>query len=486
MEQAALLAVRRRAGWRAGDASAFPPVAPSPGESLPVVPRAAGRRLARILTGDRPRLLPEWLEAAAGHGYRVPSGLLPDLLERGRADRSLRPAIARAAGRRGVWLALRNTDWAYLVGEGDDPGDDDPEVWQTGTRNQRVAYLVRLRGHDPAAAREALRATWASEPAPDRAAFVATLEHGLSPADETFLEEALNDRAKDVRRSAADLLARLPGSGYGRRMARRARECLRPEERTVRGRRRLWITVEPPHGHDEDMARDGIPFHPAGSFMPGHRSGGPVGARAGWLREILARTPLATWSDLFERPPMEVVCLPVADRAREPGGPADDGGARDVHIGWVRAAVGQHDAVWARALLRGGVIPADEAESMADLLTVLPPDEHDRAAADLLRWLEGSADLMRLLERIRGPWTGELADAVVGLLASAADDEEAGGPAGRRRGTLAPLCRLADERLSPDTAPRLDALAGRHPESWPLTELTDTLRFRNDMLQELR
>src|SRR5207245_1662427 len=99
---------------------------------------AAAARLARILGGEQIRVLPEWLEAAAGHGRRVPSRLLPELLERGRSDRVLRPAIARAAGRRGVWLALQNTDWAYLVGSGDDPGGD-AEVWRTGTRQQRVS-----------------------------------------------------------------------------------------------------------------------------------------------------------------------------------------------------------------------------------------------------------------------------------------------------------------------------------------------------------
>lgn len=488
LDQAAVLTLRRRAGRRPGQAE---PIAPAPAETAPVAPPDAVRRLARILaSGDQIRLLPEWLAAAGARGVRVPPRLLPELLERGRQDRALRPAIAGAAGRLGVWLALRNTDWAYLISEGADPGGDDPEVWQTGTRNQRVAYLIRLRGADPAGARAALRETWAGEPAPDRAAFLATLEHGLSLADEEFLEAALDDRGKDVRQLAADLLARLPGSAYGRRMAARARACLHPRERTVRLRTQTWIIAEPPRGHDEDMARDGVPFHPAGSFAPGRRVDSPVGARSGWLREILARTPLTTWTELFERSPMEVVCLPIAD-ALDPGGRHQDGhnthSARDVHIGWVRAAVRQRDAGWARALLKGGVV-VDEVEALADLLSVLPEAERDAAAADLLRWAEGFPDLLRVLERIPGPWTGELADAVVGLLAApeTAVVSRTGESYGHRREHgLAQLCRLADERLIPDVAPRLEALAERHPDAWPLTELTETLRFRHEMLKEL-
>jgi uncharacterized protein DUF5691 len=468
LDQAAVLTVRRRAGWRAVRGAEA--IAPAPAESAPVVPPAAARRLAGILGGgDLARLLPEWLAAVAERGYRVPPRLLPELLDRGRGDRSLRPVIARAAGRRGAWLALRNTDWAYLITEGGDPGTG-PQAWETGTRNQRIGYLTGLRATGPAAARAALAETWAREPAPERAAFLSTLTHGLSAEDEEFLESALDDRAKDVRQVAADLLARLPGSAYGRRMAERARGCLRASERTVRGRRQTWIIVEPPQGHDEEMARDGIPFHPAGSFAPDRRpdggSRGPVGARAGWLREILARTPLQTWTEVFGRPPMEVVCLPVAD------------GGRDVHVGWMRAALRQRDVEWARALLKVGVV--DEAEGLADLLGVLPPGEREATAAALVRWVRGYHDLLRVLERIPGPWTGALADTVVGLLCAPeplADD----GP--RRDYGLAQLCRLADERLTPDIASRLEAAV--QEDSWPLRELIETLRTRHEMLEEL-
>ncbi|MFC4909781.1 DUF5691 domain-containing protein [Actinomadura gamaensis] len=479
LDQAAVLAVRRRAGFlpRRDGVEA---VAAAPDEELPAVPRAAARRLTRILAGEQVKVLPEWLDAAARGGWRVPARLLPELLEKGRGDRVLRPAIARAAGHRGVWLALRNTDWAYLVGAGDDPGGGD-EVWETGTRQQRVAFLTRLRGSDPAEARETLGAVWAKEAAPDRAAFLGTFARGLSMDDEDFLEAALEDRGKDVRQLASDLLARLPGSAYGRRMAARARACLRAETRTVRERRQTWIVVEPPETHDEDLARDGVPFHPSGSFAPAGAGGGPVGTRAAWLREILARTPLSTWTSLFALPPMEVVCLPITDAAGDSGR-----AARDVHIGWARAALRQRDPAWARALLKGGVV-VDEPDALADLLTVLPAEEREGAAAGLIRWVAGGPELPRVLERVPGPWTGELADAVVATLSTAADRQTH-----RHEHTLTQLCRLADQRLSPGFAPRVRALAERYLAADPggvagavLTELTDTLRFRAEMLKEL-
>ncbi|MDL4819504.1 DUF5691 domain-containing protein [Actinomadura opuntiae] len=487
LDQAALLAVARRAG-RVPRHGAPEVIAPAPAEDAPAVPPAAAARLGRILRGEHIQVLPEWLDAAAERGLRVPARLLPELLERGRGDRMLRPSIIRAAGRRGVWLALRNTDWAYLVGAGGDPGGG-AEVWETGTRNQRAAYLTGLRRTDPAAAREALRETWAKEPAPDRAAFLATFRDGLSPGDEEFLEAALEDRGKDVRQLAADLLARLPGSAYGRRMAARARACLAPRVRTVRGREQTWIMVEPPRAHDEELARDGVPFHPSGSFAPGG-GGGPVGTRAAWLREILARTPLGTWTGLFGLPPMEIVCLPVASAAGASSPQHDAGDARDVHIGWARAALKQHDTEWARALLKGGVM-VDEPGALADLLAVLPAGERDAAAAGLIRWVEGRSDMLLVLERVPGPWTGDLAAAVVATLAASAG--RAGAP-GRHRDehALTQLCRLAEQRLDPSAASRLEDLAARRPPDEPeravpraVTALIATLRFRDEMLKEL-
>jgi hypothetical protein len=436
LDQAALLTVRRRAGWRPGSAE---PLAAAPAETTEIVPPDAARRIERILAGEQIRVLGEWLSAAVAAGRRVPARTLPDLLERGRTDRLLRPYIARAGGRRAMWLALQNPDWAYLVGEPATAtpmgADMDADTWETGTRGQRLTFLARLRGGDPDAAREALRGTWPTEPAADRAAFLATFEKGLGTRDEEFLEEALDDRAKDVRHVAADLLARLPGSAYGRRMAERARACLSPGRRTVRQREQTWVVVEPPEGG------------------------------AGALRDLLAHTPLTTWTTLFGLSPMEVVCLPI-----------DDDYARDVHIGWARAAVLQGDAEWARAILKGGVAP-EEIDVIVDLLGALPADERDEAAADLLRWAGGYRDLIRILDRVPGPWAGALADAVLSALAEATRTPEGARYAGQLR-------HLADERLGPPMADRLDELARLH-DAWPLTELAETLRFRHDMLKEL-
>ncbi|POM23287.1 hypothetical protein BTM25_44400 [Actinomadura rubteroloni] len=474
LDQAAVLAVRRRAGVRPGRGG-VDPVAPAPAEELPVVPADAADRLDDLLAGRRTALLPEWLRLAAARGLRAPARAVPHLLDLGRerAHRDLRGDLAAVVGRRGVWLALQNPRWAYVIALAADPGTDDPGVWSTGTREQRVAHLARSRRADPDRARAELAAVWRGERAPDRAEFAAALATGLSAADEEFLEAALDDRAGEVRATAAALLAQLPGSALGARMAVRARGCVRPERRTLRGRAQTWIAVTPPAEHDEGMARDGVPFHPEGSFAPG-RTPAPQQA---WLREILARTPLATWPDVFALPPAEILALPVTSGA-EPGR-----GARDVHLGLARAALWQRDAVWARALLDGGVL-LDAPAVLADLAGVLPPAERAGAAAGLVRWIADPKVLAeQVLARLPSPWTGDLAATVAGTIATLLDR-----PAGTANTALRALARDAGHRLDPALADRYaDRFAGLGtPETVTVRDaLVATLRYRHAMVKEL-
>jgi len=140
LDRAALLVARRRAGRAAGRAEPLPP---APAERLPQVARPAGRRLAAVLTGRHAGLLLEWLEAAAGRGLRAPEHLLPELLERGRGERSLRPAIAVVAGARGRWLAGLNPRWAYLLGgvAGEAPGRQ--ARLPDSTERRHAAFRIR-------------------------------------------------------------------------------------------------------------------------------------------------------------------------------------------------------------------------------------------------------------------------------------------------------------------------------------------------------
>ncbi|MFC1417084.1 DUF5691 domain-containing protein [Streptacidiphilus cavernicola] len=474
LDRAALQTVRRRAGLRPGPPSAasFPGDAEAPEDPRPPLPEPAARRFGMLLPGpDAPsggsgslanisELLPQYLTAAAGHGYRAPAAQVPPLLDAARARSELRTDAVALAGPLGRWLAERNPDWRYVLrtplpGAADLP---DERLWQEGLFAERVTHLTRLRRRDPAAARELLRSCWAQERAEDRLLFLDALQERLSAADEPFLESVLSDRSKNVRTTAAELLSTLPESALALRMAERARQAVRLAA-TAEGPR---LTVRPPTACDAAMLRDGIP----GSSPTGRAD------RAFWLGEVVAATPLVTWQREFG-PPEQVLALPVSDTW-----------AAELRDAWSRAAVRQNDAGWARALLAHDPAAGRAAGGSAKLLGVLAPAERAHWTAGYLdrhgQDPHGLGEAFQLLVACPAPWPEPLGDAVLRALARVA---EGGGYPWSHSGVLG----VAERALAPEAAEALDALAERTGSAWAevFNRLAATLRLRAAMLAEL-
>jgi hypothetical protein len=328
LNRAALLTVARRGGRLPEQAEPLPVAEPDP---APAVSRAAGHSLARMLSGEHPDLLAEWLSAAVTRGLRVPAHLLPALLDRVRrispTSLDLRRLAAEAGGSRACWLAGLNPDWAFVTVHAL-PGDD---AWRLGDADQRRGYLAALRGRDPGAARELIAASWDAA-GPERVMFLSVVADGLSPADEPLLESALDDRAAEVYGRAAYLLARLPGSALGQRMAERALGCLR----LARGTSGTRLLASPPTECDAAMRRDGI--------APGPGAGrSQLADQAHLLLELLARTPLRTWADEFGRSAEQILAVPAG------------GWAPVLFTGWSRAAMAQRDQEWMAALIKWAI-----------------------------------------------------------------------------------------------------------------------------------
>jgi hypothetical protein len=261
---------------------------PAPDDELPCCNTQAAHGLNRILQGEYDQVLPEWLTLVAAKKQRVPERLLPALLEYGRQHRSLRDGILSVLGERGRWLAAQNPGWDYAVRSGT------VEDWETGAPTVRVGWLRDQRRQNAAAACTALAETWRKESAGDRARFLALFQDGLSAEDEEFLEMALGDRSKDVRKVAADLLARLPTSQLCQRIVQRLQVLM-----TASSSPSSSFKLELPTECNEAMLRDGIePKSPAG-----------LGERTWWLVQIIAATPLTFWQPYCQNDPVQMLAL---------------------------------------------------------------------------------------------------------------------------------------------------------------------------------
>jgi hypothetical protein len=349
LSEAAELAVAVRAGdLPAGRVE--PPVS-APPEALARATAAQTRELEILLIGE-PALLPEWLALCAAAGRRADERLLPELLERGRLDRDLRPALLAVLGARGRWLAAREPAWRWAV-----PAD--PSWWETGDRAQQLTFLVELRARDSGAGRALVERRFAEAGPEERAELVAALKVGLADADEPFLEAALDDRRKEVRLAAARLLYVLPRSRLAGRMAERARPLVPPDEL------------------DAAALRDGIePTPPRGE-----------GARAFWLRQIVSAAPLQG--------------SPAAALARVARSEWRD----TLILAWALAAARQRDPVWAEALL-GVTFQVPELVALVE-----PARREELLVAVLARGLDDLS--WHLLRHTAAPWGERLVAAAV-------------------------------------------------------------------------
>ncbi|GAA1534101.1 DUF5691 domain-containing protein [Kribbella lupini] len=423
LDAAALATLYKRAGRL--PLQGIEPLPEAEGEDRPLPRSNAIRRLAAMLTGFQSAALGEWLRIAEAKGWGIPPEHLPALADYAKGRAEYRPLVIAAAGRRAAWLADLNPEWRFLH----EAVNDDPQLWTHGNSLQRRAWFRRLRESDPLAALEALREVWPTETAATRLEFLGSLRTKISKADEEFLEQALDDRSKDVRRLAAELLARVAGSQYSVRMSERVGAHLM-ESQDV-----LVVTL--PERVTKAMERDGIDpqAHPG------------LGRRAGWLKQLVAAAPL---------PSPDLLQLPVEGVAAEV-----------LQAAWAEATVRDQNVDWARALLLSNA--ATDGRT-SELLRVLPEAELPKA----IDHLRTTIDLSELVGGLPVPWPEPVAVLVLDLLAKA--------------GTHRSWARLASTAARAVPPEVLNHPITREPtgeeDTWRL-RLVETLIFRREMYEEL-
>ncbi|WP_233434546.1 DUF5691 domain-containing protein [Nocardia yamanashiensis] len=432
-----------------------------------VLPRAAAGRLAKLLTTNSP-FLAEWFAAAGPYDYRVPDGLVSVVLERAKGLAAHREPLLRMAGARGRWLAGLHPGWRTLVRA--DFGD--PAVWSHGRPAERRQWLAQVRREDAGAAREALAASWDTESGAGKAELLAILGPGLSLADEDLLERALDDRRAEVRRLAADLLARLPDSAFAGRMAGRAQAWLNFGAGPLRPR----LTTTGPGVLDDSARRDGV----GDSYgYTSYRADGAPDLSGEWLQRVVAGTPLRHWERV----------LGSAEQAMEVAVAEEIRGA--LFAGWADAALAQRNPEWARVLFASyAATPAGAADSdkLRELFALQPLPDQVRH----LRRLDSSwlAEIESLLRAVPHPWPDAMAEHVLRLLLERAQlsADRPGGPS-LVPGSYRTLFRAASAHFPVTAAPLVTAIARKCGDPYweqAFDQLAHDLIQRQTMLEELQ
>jgi hypothetical protein len=264
------------------------------------------------------------------------------VIEEAHKNPALQDRALQIMDQRGRWLAR-----FVKIGQWVSPSALGEEAWQEGRIEERLAYLKQVRSSHPAKARELIQSTWAQESHEVRARMLQAFADHLSLEDEPFLESCLDDKRKEVRTVAQELLNRMPESRLVGRMVERAKPFLEFTPAGVLGLKKAKLEVRLPEKFEKDWTRDGIEQKSVPHGM---------GEKAWWLQQIVERIPPSLWGE-----PQPLI-------------PSLDKEWREVLLNaWQRAAVRFKDAHWALALLENlsnhgavaliAALPAGEIEA---------------------------------------------------------------------------------------------------------------------------
>lgn len=278
-------------------------------ESCEELDEVAVAALLRMLGGEFREVLPEWLESNESSACVVPARVLPELLEAGRCDRSLRAALAGLMGERGRWMAQRHEKFGWVLDCGGGNGAD----WDGDHDSDRLEWLRQMRHQDPEKAVAALSESWAGESPEFRQAVVQLVVDQPLSCDESWLEKlGLKDRRQDTRRLATAALMQLRDSAFATRNRERLGQIIR-----IGGVLRKKIEVEPPAAFDKSWAADGLREKPPAG----------TGEKAWWLQQIVGMVPLSEWLVMLGVTEHELFKITIESDWKD-----------DIVLGWIESA----------------------------------------------------------------------------------------------------------------------------------------------------
>ncbi|MBY0573696.1 MAG: hypothetical protein K2P84_08450 [Undibacterium sp.] len=284
-------------------------------EKIAHCPLAAQELLHLILRDIHAELLVPWLQHAHARNATLPARFLVPLLNKANKALSLQKLLQPLLGERGHWLVQQHPEWRtqYTVTTDDHVSDETlTEQWHLASTQQREEILRRLRLRNPQHARELLQQDWTNESPENRAALLACLHTALSNTDEDFLELALDDKRKEVRAVAQELLRRLPDSQLIHRCQERLSHIFTIEKSTGinaalgsflaklgANNAQATLQIKLPENVDRSMKRDGI----------GLQTYVGLGEKAAWLRDLMRSTPAQHWVATWQLTPTQILQL---------------------------------------------------------------------------------------------------------------------------------------------------------------------------------
>ncbi len=247
------------------------------------------KHLYMIVDGAFENALPEFLFNLSKHDKCLPPEILPDLLDQSLTSPELWSKLKHSIGKRGEWLIQQNEDWHRLITQ------TIPANWDEASNDDRLRILSKVRKEVPGRAIDMVREAWPQESVNQRIKFLKVLETVKDKELESYMETLLDDRRKEVRRTAVQVLAKMPDSALSNRIFDRLKSLMSIKKRMLKKDK---LEIQLPDKLDDSMIRDGI--DPRVQWFKG-------GVKASRLGQMVALISPSKWTSHFEVPASEVL-----------------------------------------------------------------------------------------------------------------------------------------------------------------------------------
>ena len=241
LKAAALTWLYEKAGQKPAQ-TPLPNIVVAPDENLKIAPPQYVALLRRLLGEEKlpiHLLLGLLSKKMADKNIILPSDLLVVVLTVAeKTDLKKKPELLqKVIGERGKWLAQFNKKWAFLTPK------SDADIWENGSNDQRLAFLLELRKTNPQQAFEYVKEAWATANGSYRQQLLRVL--GVQPRieEQPFLEALLaeftekvadskskNVNLNNIRIEIIQILLKIPSSDVYQFFLEKMHDCLKTDK----------------------------------------------------------------------------------------------------------------------------------------------------------------------------------------------------------------------------------------------------------------
>lgn len=285
----------RQSGARALNVSTIGQPAAAPEDKTYCAARA-NDILKTLLEENIAVLLEVWLQMCAGKNVLAYPEIIPALLDVARQDKDLRPLIKAVTGKRGEWLCNLNPQWNFFV-----PQADNKTTWDNGTADERKELLLHLRNVNPEEGRQLLEASWATEGANEKVAFLEILKTNLSPADLPWLE-GLKEKGQRVNAAILALLKSIHSSTVVREYQAVLSKCfsIKTGKALLGMISKTELVIDQSFEFPESIFKTGIEKLSSDKNISDHQY---------ILSQVIMSVPPSFWTEHLQRSAAELVAL---------------------------------------------------------------------------------------------------------------------------------------------------------------------------------